>query len=379
MPETVVSSGLADLHDPQHVQRVRERHCKAYRWEPQNYIPLGIHVADPAHVAGIGYDQWLDPAPFFDAQVKILRDTLLVGSDLMPCLAINHLGEAPVTTMFGAEQFMPEETTGTLQDVGPTPLPVYSCVDEMAAATMPPLDAGIMPEVENMIRYYRERLPQWVYLNPPMPAGPFSTAMELRGTDFLFDIFEHPEPCRRLIEMCARLQAQLYFRQCDLTDSARDLYVTNFGMVGTGLRLGEDSMVNLSPDLIREFVLPAIGLVAQSCGGRGHVHFCSLPPSRFEFIYPVFAESDECAVVSSQFGFEYYAEHLAELRGRLAIEAFYGDAYRYVDETFGSFRDWAMEFVPQFRNEAGLAMYFQVASVEEGRECWAIWQEAHGQ
>ena len=74
---------------------------------------------------------------------------------------------------------------------------------------------------------------------------------------------------------------------------------------------------------------------------------------------------------------EYYEQHLEELRGRLAIESFYGDAYRYVCEKYGSFREWANYFVPRFKDESGLVLYFQVSSVEDGREIWAIWEDVH--
>jgi hypothetical protein len=163
----------------------------------------------------------------------------------------------------------------------------------------------------------------------------------------------------------------------EIAGTPLDEHVTNFGILGAGLRLGEDSMVNLSPEMIRRFCLPAFALVNRLAGGRGHVHFCSLPASRFEHIYPALAQAPEVAVISSQFGFETYAGRLEALRGRLAVETFYGDAYLYVCEHYGSFRHWADDFVPRYKDESGLVLYFQVASVEEGREVWAVWQEAH--
>ena len=89
------------------------------------------------------------------------------------------------------------------------------------------------------------------------------------------------------------------------------------------------------------------------------------------------AELPDVAVVSSQFGFEFYAEHLHELRGRLAVESFYGDAYRYVCERCGSFAEWAREFVPRFKDASGLVLYCQVESVEEARAVWSAWERAH--
>lgn len=371
------SIDLEELNNPGRFAEIAQLHANAFNWRPQGRIPLGIHVVNPEHAAGLDYGKWLDPEPFFEFQAEVLRDTLTIGSDLLPAVALNHLGDAVLTSMFGAEQLMPESGGATLQDVGPTPLPVFSNIAEVASLEMPGLDAGFMPDVRRMARYYRERLPEWVHVVAPMPTGPASAAIELRGSDLLVDMLEQPGLCTKLINMCARLQAEIELDVRKLVGTPAGRHVTNFGILGTGLRLGEDAMVSLSPGMINDFCVPACAAVNRLCPGRGHIHFCSLPHSRFEHIYGALTDVPEVAVVSSQFGFEYYAQHVDELRGRLAVESFYGDAYGYVCEKHSSFRDWADAFVPRFKNESGLALYCQVPSVEEGRDLWAIWKEAH--
>jgi hypothetical protein len=89
------------------------------------------------------------------------------------------------------------------------------------------------------------------------------------------------------------------------------------------------------------------------------------------------AGSPEVAVASTQFGFEYYETHLNELRRRLAVESFYGDALSYVRNRYGSFKEWANDFVPRFKNESGLVLYCQVDSIKEGMDMWNVWKEAH--
>ena len=142
---------IDNFSSPARLAQVAELHRKALAWEPQGWIPLGIHVANPEHTAALDYAQWLEPAPFFAAQYKILRDTLAVGSDLLPAVAINHLGDAVITSMFGAEQFMPDFAGATLQDIGPTPLPLFSSIEAAADADMPALEAGIVPDVERIL------------------------------------------------------------------------------------------------------------------------------------------------------------------------------------------------------------------------------------
>jgi hypothetical protein len=313
----------------------------------------------------------------FDMQVQVLKETMAVGSDLLPFIGLNHFGDAVLTSLFGAKQFMPEVASAALQDIGPTPLPVFSSIEQVREFEVPVIDGGILPQVERMAEYYRQRLPAWVHVVAPMPSGPFSTAMELRGCAFMVDLVDRPQLCQRLIDICSRLQVAVEMRIRARTGASTSEHVTNFGVLGAGLRLGDDSIVNISAPMIREFCLPAIAKVNYLCGGRGHIHFCSLPRSRFPHVYPVLASATEVAVVSSQFAFEYYAEHLDELRGRLAVEAFYGDALNYVRQAYGSFRHWAREFVPRFKNESGLVLYCQVNSLEEGQELWSSWQEAH--
>ena len=367
-----------DAHyDPARFAHVAELHRKAFAWEPQGWIPLGIHVVNPAHSEGLDYDNWLDPATVFEIQARVLRDTFTVGSDLLPSMPLNHLGCAPLTSMFGSEQIMPDGAGATFQDVGPFPQPVLSDITEVRDLAMPDISAGITPDIERMMKYYRQHLPSWIHVVPPMPSGPLSTAMQLRGSELLIDLVDHPAECAHLINLCAQVEADLNCHLSEQSGKPPAGRVTNFGILGTGLRLGDDSLVNLSPEMIHTFCVPAVEIANDICGGLGHVHFCSLIERRHEHMYTALADADSIAVVSSQFGFEYYQQHLDALRGRLAVESYYGDALAYCIEKHGSFEQWARQFVPQFKNESGLVLYMQVDSVEEGQRYWQAWQDAH--
>lgn len=368
---------LDKYYNPKRFQEVAALHWNAFNWTPQNRIPLGVHVNNPEYTKDLSYGEWLNPEPFFDVQLRMLRDTLEVGSDLLPHVAINHVGDSVLTTMLGAELFVPEEGSATLQDVGPTPRTVFTSIDEAEELDLPPMDAGVMPEMLGIMRYYRERLPGWVHLVSPMPAGAFSTALELRGSDMLIELVERPEACRRLIDLCTQLQIDVEREFRRVSGEPEDVHVSNFGVLGAGLRIGDDSMVNLSPDMIRDFCIPTYRRTCEAFPGRGHVHFCTLAHSRFDHVFPVFAQSEDVAVVSTQFGIDYYQDHLDELRGRLAVEAFYGDACADICKRHGSFAAWADDFVPRFKGESGLVMYLAAGDVEEGHRVWAAWQDAH--
>ncbi|MDP7742141.1 MAG: hypothetical protein QGF67_11915 [Lentisphaeria bacterium] len=368
---------MNDLYNPQRFEQIEDRHQNAFAWRRQDYIPLGIWVVNPEYAVDLDYGQWLEPDGFLDYQIKVLTDSLTVGSDLLPVIGINHLGTALLNTMFGAELFVPKTAIATLQDNGPTPLQLLESIEQVDQMNPPPIDSGLMPQVEQICRHYREHLPGWVGIDGPINNGPFSTAMELRGSGILMDLIDDPQRCLKLVNLIAatKVEAEHHLRR--LLACPVDQFHSQFGIAGPGLRIGEDSICCLSPEMIAQFALPGVLEVLRLAGGSGYIHFCSLDHARYEQIYPVFRDCPDIQVISSQLAFEYYAKHLEELRGHLAIESLYAPGYSYVVETYGSFTAWADEFVPRFKNESGLVLYFQVDSVDEGRAIWDRWQAAH--
>ena len=362
--------------DAQRFEEIAERHRRALSWEPQDWIPLGLMVNNPDHAEGVTYDQWLDPAPFYQIQAKCLRDTLAVGSDTMPVLALNHLGDVLIPTMFGAELFVPSDMGASLQDTGATPLPILDSIEAADDLTMPDMSAGRMPEIAQIVRAWREWAPDWVGIVTPFPVGPFSLAAEFRGSELFVDLVDDPARCHRLLDLCARTQICTERHLLALAGASPDVPVSNFGVRSLGRRLGDDTIINLAPEHISGFAVPHLETIARELGPCT-VHFCTLPQHRADQVFEPLARSPLVGVASTQFGFEYYETHLDELRGRLSIESFYGDAHDYVCDRYGSFRDWAFEFVPRYKSQSGLVLYFQVPDVDTGREYWEIWRAAH--
>ena len=354
---------LSDVrYDEQRFWEIAERHRRALSWESQDWIPLGIIVSNPEHARGLTYDQWLDPAPFFEVQAKSLRDTLVVGSDTLPVLPLNHLGDVLVPTMFGAELFVPTDMADSLQDTGATPRPILESIAAVDELGMPEMTDGRMPDFAEIVRKWRTWAPDWVSIVTPFPIGPFSLAAELRGSDLFTDVIDDPQRCHRLLGLCACMQIRTEQYLVSLAQNPTGLPLSNFGVRSLGRRIGDDTIINLSPAHTSAFAVPHLETIARELG-PATVHFCTLPEHRADQLFEPLAQSLLISTASTQFGFEYYAEHV--------------DAHDYVCQTFGSFRDWAFEFVPQFKNRSGLVLYFQVPDVDTGREYWDIWREAH--
>ena len=63
MATNALDSELARFCDPPRFARAARRHRRAFAWEPQGWIPLGIHVVNPEHARGFSYGDRLNPEP----------------------------------------------------------------------------------------------------------------------------------------------------------------------------------------------------------------------------------------------------------------------------------------------------------------------------
>lgn len=278
--------------------------------------------------------------------------------------------------MFGAELFVPSAIGGSLQDTGPTPMPILDNIEAVDELEVPDMTAGLMPDVEQIVRTWRALAPEWVDIVTPFPIGPFTLGSELRGSGLFTDMLDDPVRCHRLLDLCARTQIRTEYHLREVIGGPRRLPISNFGVRSEGRRLGDDVILNLSPEMITKFAVPPTETISRALG-PATVHICTLPGHRADHVFEPLAAAPLIPVASSQFAFEYYETHLEQLRGRLALEAFYGDAYEYVCEKFGSFKDWAFDFVRRFKSESGLVLYTWVSSLELGQEMWETWHEAH--
>lgn len=365
------------LNKPARFAKIADRHLKAFNWENQGWIPLGLVVNNPEYSRGITLDQWLNPQVFMELQAKILRDTLEVGSDIMPSIAINHMGNALYSSVFGAKITVPQDKITSIQDSGPWVYPALKSIEEVDDLSEPTIPSALIFEAERYMKFCREHLPSWVKVVSPSKLGPFSLAELIRGSEFYLELASEPDRCRRLLELCTNslIEIERYLRE--VVNQGSNEHYSEFAIRGPGLRIADDSIINISPDMIKQFVLPHIDRMAQAFGGLTYVHFCTLDKSRSEHVYPALADDRHVCAASSQFAFEYYEKNVDNLEHNLAIESLYGNGIEYVIDKYGSFEKWAVDFVPRFKNRSGLILYFEVDSIDEGKTLWEIWQKAH--
>jgi hypothetical protein len=177
-----------------------------------------------------------------------------------------------------------------------------------------------------------------------------------------------------LLDMCTDViidVMKLLRKVCGYSESI-DEASTPFGMWFSGLRFGDDSLINLSPEMIKRFVVPCYEKIALSFGCDVEIHFCSTTKLMGEQIIEGLLECEQITGMSTQMGTVHYANNLGKIKGRLAVEAGYGDAVPYFTQTHGSFKNWAKE-IKQYSQDSGLVLYTEVSSVDEGKKLLDDW------
>ena len=357
------------------LQAIRQKHLASWTWRKDAMPTLAIWVNAPAHREGLTYDRLLDHQAIFEYQSAVLADTMSIGSDVLPVLPINHFGVALQSSMFGAELTIPDVEVTALQNVGPWVKPIFLTAEAMADAQVPPISSGLMPHVIKAVEYYRDNAPDGVTVVTPFRLGPFTLAELLRGPKFYEDLCDHPEQAHHLLSVCADtvIAVEKFLR--GLLGQSHSESITNFGIYLPGVRVNDDSLMNLSPSMIREFAVPYFRRIAREFG-RTLVHYCSTPSNTGEHVLHALLD-EECVLgVCTQLGISFHREMRGCLEGSLALGSGYGDSIQWCCGEHGGLEGWAGSLVDSAEPTAGLVLHTEVESLEDARRMWDVWCRA---
>ena len=288
------------------------------------------------------------------------------GSDWVPSVNIGWYQGIAVPSLYGAEAVFPEGSE-------PVCRPAFESAGEAARAGVPEVAGPVIDEMLRVAREAKAALPEGFRLSFPATASPWDLAqLVMSGEEFLVALMTEPDAATEflvnLAELCVRV-TNLVKRE--LGEGPGET-VTNRGIPFPGLRLPSDAIVNLSPELLRRFVLPVLERFAREYG-RLMVHFCTKPaPSGH-----VLAVLAEC-------------EHVAAVDNWQGPHAFLGpDAADPMQSHVGVVTDLdlttpgkmdeflslpAVRDVPR-RGGRGLVVSTWAPSVDEARRIVALWRE----
>jgi hypothetical protein len=210
-------------------------------------------------------------------QFKLCSDALADGTGKLLDVRCNY-GTGILSSVFGAEMFVMDEALNSL----PTTRPLgggAAALERMLTNGVPDLHTGWGGKVFDMAGRYHEwmkpypRIRQYVNIYHPDLQSSMDVCELLYGSGLFIDLLEKPEFIKQLLDLIT--QAYIAFMNAWVAlVPPRDGYATHWSMMHRGsIMLRDDSAMNLSPDMVAEFIRPYDQRLLNAFGG-GAIHFC---------------------------------------------------------------------------------------------------------
>ncbi len=198
------------------------------------------------------------------------------GGSLL-CVRCNY-GTGILPSLFGAELFMMPEETNTL----PTVRPLEGGADavrELLDRGVPDLTAGLGGQVFRMAERFleigraRPKVSEHVHLYHPDTQGPMDVCELLWGSGLFTAIVDEPALVQALLELVTETYVR-FMRRWEALVPFENGHNPHWGLMHGGrIMLRDDSAMNFSPEMFREFIRPYDQRLLEEFGG-GAVHFC---------------------------------------------------------------------------------------------------------
>ena len=246
--------------------------------EMEIFAPCRLRTSEPGVV--------IQPVHINDAQKDydlMLRDQLWLVSNALntphknPAMRANY-GTGIISSLFGAEIFEMPRSMNTLQTTR-----CFNDTDKIREL----LDKG-MPELTNSLggkvlefgalcRELFENYPnvkRWVEVYHPDAQGPLDLCELMWGGEMFYAMYDEPELVHGMLQLVSDTYTAFLNRWYEIfpRNSHLNAHWDSFRHRGT-IVLRDDSAMNLSPDMYREFAAPYDGLLLQRFDG-GVIHFC---------------------------------------------------------------------------------------------------------
>ncbi len=143
---------------------------------------------------------------------------------------------------------------------------------------------GDIPLVLEHLQYFKENLPDGVEIECPLAVGPLTLADCILGESIWISFYENPEKLHRLIEHItdAIIRLLALYKQV-IGESIGTLRTGPLYLSSGGVKVSNDSMVMLSPEMFGDFIRPAnCKLYKAFCGG--YHHSCGYYPDHLDVL-----------------------------------------------------------------------------------------------
>jgi hypothetical protein len=200
---------------------------------------------------------------------EALRGRPLGADDWVPTLGTGA-GTCAMATAFGCE----ESQTNGVYWVKPS----IGSPEEIDRLRKPPITAGKLGWVLERTRAYAE------YADPRLPIrimdfqSPFTTVEQLLGSETFFLMpYDHPRRLHALMDLVTDFAIEFFQAQMAAAGPTccPGIWPTIWFPKCAGIQMSDDNLVNVSPAVYEEFVLPYNNRIADAFGGL-FLHSCTI-------------------------------------------------------------------------------------------------------
>ena len=357
--------------------KIKESHLNAFYWKNEGRIPLAIRVENMRGYDGIYYDEPDFLPRLFEKQMDNLQKSIALGSDFIPTLPILNYGTGIAASLLGAEISLANKNYPTALSLGFNVKPVFKSLENIGKLRANK-DNPFYQKLLAHYNYYIKHAPEGIAVCGS-PEDPFDVAHILRGNDLFLDMVDDPERAHELLDLCTQLVIDTEKELRTLTGQCKDGIMrpspSMDGLWMDGFRIAGDSLIMISSEMIREFVIPCYEKMSNAFGCKLYVHFCSTKALDGWQLLDAFLDCDAVVGLSTQFGLELMEKRYNEIQGKLMFDTCYDGAHSYYIEKHGNEKKFAEHVKKTFGKRSGLIVNARVPSEEEGKRLVNAWNE----
>jgi len=148
-----------------------------------------------------------------------------------------------------------------------------------------PKESGLMKKIFEWVDYWKLQTQENIPVSMTDIQGPLSVAIDLMGADrFFMGLIDDPKRIKILLEIITEVTIDflhLLYPKIEVEDGIHE-WAGIFFPKGRGrLRLSEDNLISISPEMYRDFLHPYNEEILHRLGG-GFIHWCGNGNNNFE-------------------------------------------------------------------------------------------------
>lgn len=189
-----------------------------------------------------------------------------------------NYGVGIISSLFGAERFIMPYEMDTLPNVRPLK-DGSDAIQRLLDSPAPALTEGYGTHVFSIgerlaeIREQYPKIGRFIRIDNPDGQGPIDNCELLWGSDLFYAFYDEPELVHALLDRVTDT-IQRFVKKWQQIFPNTDGLTSYFGRLGRGgIVIRNDSAMNLSPDIFREYIQPYDTRLLQAFDG-GMIHFC---------------------------------------------------------------------------------------------------------